>query len=50
MSARASCSARSRGFGLMNAYALFFLGCGAIGIPALILFAVLARRQTPASG
>lgn len=37
-------------FGLMNAYALFFLGCGAIGIPALILFAVLARRQTPASG
>jgi PAT family beta-lactamase induction signal transducer AmpG len=31
--------------GLMNAYALFFLGCGAIGIPALILFGLLARRQ-----
>jgi PAT family beta-lactamase induction signal transducer AmpG len=31
--------------GLMNAYALFFAGCGAIGIPALILFALLARRQ-----
>jgi MFS transporter, PAT family, beta-lactamase induction signal transducer AmpG len=34
--------------GLMNAYALFFIGCGLIGIPALMLFAVLEhghRRQ-----
>ena len=35
-------------FGLMPAYALFFLGCGAIGIPALLLFWLLRRRQTPA--
>jgi PAT family beta-lactamase induction signal transducer AmpG len=31
--------------GLMNAYALFFLGCGAIGIPAMILFALLTRTR-----
>ena len=31
--------------GLMAAYALFFLGSGAIGIPALLLFWVLDRRQ-----
>ncbi len=31
--------------GLMNAYAAFFIGCGVIGVPALILFAILARRQ-----
>jgi PAT family beta-lactamase induction signal transducer AmpG len=31
-------------FGLMNAYALFFLGCGTIGIPALVLFALLSRK------
>ena len=31
--------------GLMNAYALFFLGCGLIGVPALLLFAFLARRS-----
>jgi PAT family beta-lactamase induction signal transducer AmpG len=31
-------------FGLMNAYALFFIGCGAIGIPALVLFALLDIR------
>ena len=30
--------------GLLNAYALFFIGCGLIGVPALILFAFLARR------
>lgn len=30
--------------GLMNAYALFFVGCGLIGVPALLLFAFLARR------
>jgi hypothetical protein len=29
----------------MNAYALFFLGCGAIGIPAMILFALLTRTR-----
>ena len=34
-------------FGLMNAYAAFFIGCGAIGVPALILFVLLARRQPP---
>jgi PAT family beta-lactamase induction signal transducer AmpG len=33
-------------FGLMNAYALFFVGCGAIGLPALVLFLVLARKQS----
>ena len=31
-------------FGLMNAYAIFFAGCGLLGIPALFLFALLARR------
>jgi PAT family beta-lactamase induction signal transducer AmpG len=31
--------------GLMNAYALFFIGCGLIGVPALLLFAFLARRS-----
>jgi PAT family beta-lactamase induction signal transducer AmpG len=35
--------------GLMNAYALFFVGCGLIGVPALLLFAFLARRP-PRSG
>ncbi|HSS12479.1 MAG TPA: hypothetical protein VLL04_01210, partial [Rhizomicrobium sp.] len=35
--------------GLINAYAAFFIGCGAIGIPALILFALLAHRQAPLS-
>jgi PAT family beta-lactamase induction signal transducer AmpG len=34
-------------FGLMPAYALFFLGCGAIGVPALLLFWLLERRQNP---
>jgi PAT family beta-lactamase induction signal transducer AmpG len=33
--------------GLMNAYVAFFIGCGVIGVPALILFALLARRQAP---
>lgn len=31
--------------GLMNAYAVFFIGCGAIGIPAFILFWILDRRR-----
>ena len=32
-------------FGLMNAYALFFIGCGLIGVPSLLLFAFLGHRQ-----
>ncbi len=32
-------------FGLMPAYGLFFLGCGAIGVPALLLFWLLQHRQ-----
>lgn len=32
-------------FGLLTAYALFFVGCGAIGVPALLLFWLLQRRQ-----
>jgi PAT family beta-lactamase induction signal transducer AmpG len=32
-------------FGLMNAYAVFFIGCGALGIPALVLFGVLERQR-----
>jgi len=35
-------------FGFMPAYALFFLGCGGIGIPALLLFWLLKQRQQPA--
>lgn len=31
-------------FGLMNAYALFFVGCGVIGVPSLLLFAFLGRK------
>ena len=31
--------------GLMHAYAAFFIGCGLIGVPALLLFALLGRRQ-----
>ena len=34
------------GLGLMNAYAVFFVGCGAIGIPALVLFLILFRKQS----
>jgi PAT family beta-lactamase induction signal transducer AmpG len=30
--------------GLMNAYALFFIGCGIIGVPSLILFAFLGVK------
>jgi PAT family beta-lactamase induction signal transducer AmpG len=32
-------------FGLMSAYALFFLGCGAIAVPSLALFWLLSARQ-----
>jgi len=35
-------------FGLIPAYALFFIGCGVLGVPALLLFWLLARRE-PAS-
>jgi PAT family beta-lactamase induction signal transducer AmpG len=31
--------------GLMQAYQFFFIGAGAIGIPAIILFGILAARQ-----
>ncbi len=31
--------------GLMNAYAAFFIGCGLLGVPALVLFAILDRRR-----
>jgi PAT family beta-lactamase induction signal transducer AmpG len=31
--------------GRMEAYVLFFLGCGAIGIPSLLLFALLERHR-----
>lgn len=31
--------------GRMEAYALFFLGCGAIAIPSILLFVLVARRQ-----
>jgi PAT family beta-lactamase induction signal transducer AmpG len=37
--------------GLMGAYAIFFIGAGAIGIPAIVLFMILAghqRRALPA--
>jgi MFS transporter, PAT family, beta-lactamase induction signal transducer AmpG len=33
-------------FGQMNAYALFFVGCAALGIPAIFLFWYLAQRQS----
>lgn len=32
-------------FGLMTAYALFFIGCAAIAIPSILLFALLARTH-----
>jgi PAT family beta-lactamase induction signal transducer AmpG len=36
-------------FGLMTAYALFFVGCGVIGVPSLALFALLERRKAAAA-
>jgi MFS transporter, PAT family, beta-lactamase induction signal transducer AmpG len=36
--------------GQMNAYALFFIGCGALGVPALLLFGFLTRRQAALAG
>jgi PAT family beta-lactamase induction signal transducer AmpG len=41
----ATVEAMAAPLGLMNAYAAFFVGCGLIGVPALILFALLARRH-----
>jgi PAT family beta-lactamase induction signal transducer AmpG len=41
----AAVEAMAAPLGLMNAYAAFFIGCGLIGVPALILFALLARRH-----
>ncbi len=36
------------GHSLMSAYGTFFIGAGAIGVPALILCIVLSRLQKPA--
>ncbi|MDE2182586.1 MAG: MFS transporter [Alphaproteobacteria bacterium] len=36
--------------GLMNAYAIFFVGAGLIGIPAIVLFMILARTKNIAAG
>jgi len=36
--------------GQMNAYALFFIGCGALGVPALLLFGFLTQRQAALAG
>lgn len=41
----ATVEAMSAQVGLINAYALFFIGCGLIGVPALILFCILERRR-----
>jgi PAT family beta-lactamase induction signal transducer AmpG len=35
--------------GLMNAYAFFFIGCGAIGVPALVMFGLLERQHRKAA-
>ncbi len=32
-------------YGAMNAYATFFIGCGLLGVPALVLFALLERTH-----
>jgi PAT family beta-lactamase induction signal transducer AmpG len=34
--------------GRMDAYAVFFIACGAVGVPSLALFWWLARRPAPA--
>jgi PAT family beta-lactamase induction signal transducer AmpG len=39
----------SHGHTLMDAYGIFFIGAGAIGLPALVLCVVLARQQRVAS-
>lgn len=35
----------SQTHGLMNAYAVFFVGCGLVGLPAVLLCGVLARAE-----
>ncbi len=45
----AAVEAMSAQVGLINAYALFFIGCGLIGVPALILFGILERRRPKAA-
>lgn len=35
-------------FGLMHAYQIFFVGCGFLAIPAIVLFLALAAYQRPA--
>jgi MFS transporter, PAT family, beta-lactamase induction signal transducer AmpG len=37
-------------YGLMTAYAIFFVGAGLIGIPAIVLFAVLSRMHRITTG
>ncbi|HEY7978269.1 MAG TPA: MFS transporter [Rhizomicrobium sp.] len=39
----------SAGHGLINAYAIFFVGAGLIGVPAILLFALLNTRQKAAA-
>jgi PAT family beta-lactamase induction signal transducer AmpG len=34
-------------FGLMDAYAVFFIACAAIAIPSVLLFALVAQRAVP---
>ena len=36
--------------GLMMAYAIFFIGCGLVGLPALALCLLLARLQRGRAG
>jgi PAT family beta-lactamase induction signal transducer AmpG len=38
----------SASYGLMDAYAIFFVGCGLIGLPAVFLFLLLAARHRSA--
>ncbi|HEY4113400.1 MAG TPA: MFS transporter [Rhizomicrobium sp.] len=40
----------SASHGLMAAYAIFFVGAGLIGVPALLLFALLRVRQRESAG
>jgi PAT family beta-lactamase induction signal transducer AmpG len=39
----------SASHGLINAYAIFFVGAGLIGVPAILLFALLNTRQKAAA-
>jgi PAT family beta-lactamase induction signal transducer AmpG len=39
----------SASHGLINAYAIFFIGAGLIGVPAILLFALLNARQKAAA-